>query len=127
MSRRQPNQRGEYTRKVEARVTEDDYRKIKQAALDANMSIAAWIVKRASTDPKVLKSVDIDGLGQAITQLRIQQRTLAGMATNLNQLARWANANEAFPPTAAQFIKVIETHRKRCAEAVGALRELLPR
>ena len=127
MSRRQPNQRGEYTRKVEARVTEDDYRKIKQAALDANMSIAAWIVKRASTDPKVLKSVDIDGLGQAITQLRIQQRTLAGMATNLNQLAHWANANEAFPPTAAQFIKVIETHRQRCAEAVGALRELLPR
>ena len=127
MSRRQPNQRGEYTRKVEARVTEDDYRKIKQAALDANMSIAAWIVKRASTDPKVLKSVDIDGLGQAITQLRIQQRTLAGMATNLNQLAHWANANEAFPPTAAQFIKVIETQRQRCAEAVDALRELLPR
>lgn len=127
MSRRQPNARGSYTRIVKAKVTESDYEKITSAAQQAGMSIAAWIVYRCAKSPQALKSVDIDGLGQAITQLRIQQRTLAGMATNLNQLARWANANEAFPPTAAQFIKVIETHRQRCAEAVDALRELLPR
>lgn len=126
MSRRQPNARGEYTRKVEARVSERDYRKIKQAALDANMSIAAWIVKRAATDPKVLKTIDVEGLADAVTQLRIQQRTLAGMANNLNQLAHWANANEAFPATAIQFTNVIDTQRKRCAEVVEALRELLP-
>ena len=126
MSRRQPNQRGEYTRKVEARVSEGDYLKIKQAAADANMSIAAWIVKRTATDPKVLKTIDVEGLADAITQLRIQQRTLAGMANNLNQLAHWANANEAFPATAIQFTNVIDTQRKRCAEVVEALRELLP-
>lgn len=126
MSRRQPNQRGEYTRKVEARVSEGDYLKIKQAAGDANMSIAAWIVKRASTDPNTLQTIDVEGLSDAVTQLRIQQRTLAGMANNLNQLAHWANANEDFPATAIQFTHVIDTQRERCAEVVEALRELLP-
>lgn len=126
MSRRQPNQRGEYTRKVEARVSEGDYLKIKQAAGDANMSIAAWIVRRAATDPNALKTIDVEGLADAVTQLRIQQRTLAGMANNLNQLAHWANANEDFPATAIQFANVIDTQRQRCAEVVEALRELLP-
>lgn len=126
MSRRQPNQRGEYTRKVEARVSEADYLKIKQAAGDANMSIAAWIVRRCSVDPQALKPVDVEGLADAVTQLRIQQRTLAGMANNLNQLAHWANANENFPATAIQFTQVIDTQRQRCAEVVQALRELLP-
>lgn len=126
MSRRQPNARGDYTRKVEARVSESDYRKIKQAAQDAEMSIAAWIVYRCAKSPKALQSVDIDGLGQAITQLRIQQRTLAGMANNLNQLAHWANANKNLPPTADQFTQVIEAQRGRCAEVVEKLKELLP-
>lgn len=126
MSRRQPNQRGEYTRKVEARVSEGDYLKIKQAAGDANMSIAAWIVKRAATDPNALKTIDVEGLAEAVTQLRIQQRTLAGMANNLNQLAHWANANENFPATATQFTQVIDTQRARCAEVVEKIRELLP-
>lgn len=126
MSRRQPNQRGEYTRKVEARVSEGDYLKIKQAAGDANMSIAAWIVRRCSVDPQALKPVDVEGLADAVTQLRIQQRTLAGMANNLNQLAHWANANEDFPATATQFTQVIDTQRERCAEVVEKIRELLP-
>ena len=126
MSRRQPNQRGEYTRKVEARVSEGDYLKIKQAAGDANMSIAAWIVKRASTNPNALKTIDVEGLADAVTQLRIQQRTLAGMANNLNQLAHWANANEDFPATAIQFTHVIDTQRERCAEVVEKIQELLP-
>lgn len=126
MSRRQPNQRGEYTRKVEARVSEGDYLKIKQAAGDANMSIAAWIVRRCSVDPQALKPVDVEGLADAVTQLRIQQRTLAGMANNLNQLAHWANANEDFPATATQFTQVIDTQRQRCAEVVEKIRELLP-
>ena len=126
MSRRQPNARGSYTRVVKAKVTESDYEKITSAARRAGMSIAAWIVKRAATDPEVLKTIDVEGLAQAETQLRIQQRTLAGMATNLNQLAHWANANENFPATAIQFTQVIDKQRHRCAEVVEALRELLP-
>ena len=126
MSRRQPNARGSYTRVVKAKVTESDYEKITSAASRAGMSIAAWIVKRAATDAKVLQTIDVEGLADAITQLRIQQRTLAGMATNLNQLAHWANANENFPTTAIQFTQVIDTQRQRCAEVVDALRELLP-
>ena len=126
MSRRQPNARGSYTRVVKAKVTESDYEKITSAASRAGMSIAAWIVKRAATDPKVLQTIDVEGLADAITQLRIQQRTLAGMANNLNQLAHWANANENFPATAIQFTQVIDTQRQRCAEVVEALRELLP-
>lgn len=126
MSRRQPNARGSYTRIVKAKVTESDYEKIASAAQRAGMSIAAWIVKRTATDPKVLKTIDVEGLADAVTQLRIQQRTLAGMANNLNQLAHWANANGAFPATAIQFTQVIDKQRQRCAEVVEALRELLP-
>ena len=126
MSRRQPNARGSYTRVVKAKVTESDYEKISSAAQQAGMSIAAWIVKRTATDPNALKTIDVEGLSDAVTQLRIQQRTLAGMANNLNQLAHWANANENFPATAIQFTQVIDTQRQRCAEVVEALRELLP-
>ena len=126
MSRRQPNARGSYTRVVKAKVTESDYEKISSAAQQAGMSIAAWIVKRASTDPNALKTIDVEGLSDAVTQLRIQQRTLAGMANNLNQLAHWANANENFPATAIQFTQVIDTQRQRCAEVVKKIRELLP-
>lgn len=126
MSRRQPNARGSYTRVVKAKVTESDYEKITSAAQQAGMSIAAWIVKRAATDPEVLKTIDVEGLAEAVTQLRIQQRTLAGMANNLNQLAHWANANENFPATATQFTQVIDTQRARCAEVVEKIRELLP-
>ena len=90
------------------------------------MSIAAWIVRRAATNPNALKTIDVEGLADAVTQLRIQQRTLAGMANNLNQLAHWANANENFPATAIQFTQVIDKQRQRCAEVVAALRELLP-
>ena len=126
MSRRQPNARGSYTRVVKAKVTESDYEKISSAAQQAGMSIAAWIVKRTATDPNALKTIDVEGLADAVTQLRIQQRTLAGMANNLNQLAHWANANEDFPATAIQFTHVIDTQRERCAEVVEKIRELLP-
>lgn len=126
MSRRQPNARGSYTRTVKAKVTQSDYEKITSAAQQAGISIAAWIVRRAATDPNALKTIDIEGLADAVTQLRIQQRTLAGMANNLNQLAHWANANENFPATATQFTQVIDTQRQRCAEVVEKIRELLP-
>lgn len=126
MSRRQPNARGSYTRVVKAKVTESDYEKITSAAQQAGMSIAAWIVRRAATNPNALKTIDVEGLADAVTQLRIQQRTLAGMANNLNQLAHWANANEDFPATAIQFTQVIDTQRARCAEVVEKIRELLP-
>lgn len=126
MSRRQPNARGSYTRVVKAKVTESDYETITSAASRAGMSIAAWIVRRAATNPNALKTIDVEGLADAITQLRIQQRTLAGMANNLNQLAHWANANEDFPATAIQFTQVIDTQRERCAEVVEKIRELLP-
>lgn len=126
MSRRQPNARGSYTRVVKAKVTESDYEKITSAAQQAGMSIAAWIVRRCSVDPQALEPVDVEGLADAVTQLRIQQRTLAGMANNLNQLAHWANANEDFPATATQFTHVIDTQRARCSEVVEKIRELLP-
>lgn len=126
MSRRQPNARGSYTRTVKANVTQSDYEKITSAAQQAGMSIAAWIVRRAATNPNALKTIDVEGLADAVTQLRIQQRTLAGMANNLNQLAHWANANEDFPATATQFTQVIDTQRERCAEVVEKIRELLP-
>ncbi|ETI81847.1 MAG: hypothetical protein Q618_VCMC00003G0149 [Varibaculum cambriense DORA_20] len=126
MNRRQPNARGSYTRTVKAKVTQSDYEKITSAAQQAGMSIAAWIVRRAATNPNALKTIDVEGLADAVTQLRIQQRTLAGMANNLNQLAHWANANENFPATAIQFTQVIDTQRQRCAEVVKKIRELLP-
>ena len=58
---------------------------------------------------------------ELVRQLLAARRDLAGLATNVNQLARWANTVERFPRDAAERVSRIDEAIARLERAVAGL------
>jgi len=76
--------------------------------------------------PRLLVESTLAGGGQTYTQQRDQlaalfafQRKLSGIATNVNQLARWANTNSEFPEQAAETTKAVYELCWRLERVIG--------
>jgi hypothetical protein len=82
------------------KVTVEQEARLQQAAAAQSITVARLMVESA-----------LAGNGWTPTQRRALvrellglRRTIAGIGTNLNQLARWANASERFPRQAEDLI-----------------------
>jgi hypothetical protein len=76
--------------------------------------------------PRLLVESTLAGGGQTYTQQRDQlaalfafQRKLSGIATNVNQLAKWANTNGQFPEQATETTKAVYELCWRLERVIG--------
>jgi hypothetical protein len=103
-----------------------------QVRVDVKLSAeeAAMLKLRAAKQkvslPRLLVESTLAGGGQTYTQQRDQlaalfafQRTLSGIATNVNQLAKWANTNSQLPEQAAETTKAVYELCWRLERVIG--------
>ena len=77
------------SKRLQIRCTADEYHRIQQAANAAQMSISEYVLTLAMKGRIIIKTPPVNDNSFSIdTDMR---RTLRGMATNLNQLAKRAN------------------------------------
>lgn len=103
-----------------------------QVRVDVKLSAeeAAMLKLRAAKQkvslPRLLVESTLASGGQTYTQQRDQlaalfafQRTLSGIATNVNQLAKWANTNSQFPEQATETTKAVYELCWRLERVIG--------
>src|SRR5512144_960559 len=86
------------------KVTGEQEARLQGLAAEQGVSVSRLLVEAATAG---------DGWTPAqrralVRELLAARRDLAGLATNVNQLARWANTVEQFPPEAAQRLPAID-------------------
>ena len=84
--REKPNRKE--PRQISFRVSESEYLKLQQSAETLNMSVPAFVKKKAQGARLVAPKPDLESR-QAIV------RDLSGVANNINQIAKYCNANQA--------------------------------
>src|SRR5699024_5695150 len=95
--REKPNRKE--PRQISFRVSEAEYSKLQQSAETLNMSVPAFVKKKAQGAKLVKPKFDSES-GRAIV------RNLSGVANNINQLARQANTtNDVVTREALEEIK----------------------
>ena len=116
--RRQQRVPGGRHKSVHVRATDAEYLVLQQCASQLGLTVPAYLLEvglssagfsRALTDEEL--AIEIRAVSTELLPLR---RDLYGMATNLNQLAKWANMEHAFP---------VDAHRA-CLEIGAAVAKL---
>ncbi|WP_261721491.1 MobC family plasmid mobilization relaxosome protein [Weissella cibaria] len=101
LSDKQPNRKD--SRQINFRVSEQDYLKLSQSAKTLNMSVPAFVKKKAQGARIVAPKIGAEE-AQALT------RQLAKIGGNLNQLAKNANQGGNVPAQALQELKSEVAH-----------------
>ena len=108
--RRKPGGR---ERRTNLRMTEDEQDKLTKLAAEAGVSIPRFLIESAlggGVKPSQRRIM--------VTELLAAKNQVAGAANNLNQLARWANTNEAYPPGADRAAEALADALERLSVAV---------
>ena len=108
--RRKPGGR---ERRNNLRMTEDEHDKLTELAAEAGVSIPRFLIESAlggGVKPSQRRIM--------VTELLAAKNQVAGAANNLNQLARWANTNEAYPPGADRAAEALADALERLSVAV---------
>lgn len=106
-------------RRIEVRASVDEHAQLVALARSAGVSVPRLLVE---------STLHADGLTPSEKRARFAtfmavRRTLAGAATNLNQLARWANTEHQWPTEVGAHAEAVA----RAAQAVQAALEDLDR
>jgi hypothetical protein len=114
---RRTRMQGGRSRAVLVRVSEDEHQRLRAMAGGAGVSVPRLLIEAA---------LGADGPTPAerraqFAALLAARRQLAGAATNLNQLARWANTEGRWPPGAEPAAAAVERATARLEAALEAL------
>lgn len=112
--RRQPGGRGQV---IYLRCTEAEYLAVARKAAEAGVSPQRFLLETA-LDPRRIGVAERRGL---VASFLAARRTLAGLATNVNQLAKVANATGEVSPTTPFLLARIEAAEAALTEAVEAV------
>jgi hypothetical protein len=115
-AKRQPRDPQGRRQAVHVRVTEDEWARIKARADAAGISPPRLLVELALLGP-----AGASERNAAKTALLGVRRQIIGVATNINQLARWANAREQLPPGLASSLAAVERMEAQLGEVLQAL------
>jgi hypothetical protein len=103
--------------RIYVRVTEDERARIEARAAASGVTAPRLLVELALLGPA--GATERHAINTAMLGVR---RQIVGMATNINQLAKWANAREQLPPSldsALASIGRMEAHVAAVLEALG--------
>lgn len=106
---RQENNPGVYTREVKLRLAPRQYDQLQTNARNNLMSIPLYVVNTCCKPEKEAPHVNTEMITYQ-SEVRILIRNIQGIATNLNQLARWSNTYHAYNPNTKKTIKRLKAH-----------------
>ena len=104
------------TRDFHVRASEEEYAKIKARAEAAGVSIPRLLIELAVLGPAGAPERNVT----KATMLGVR-RQIIGMATNLNQLAKWANARKQLPPGLEASLAAVQRMEAQVAALVRDL------
>ena len=108
---------GGRTRQVIVRITSDEHASLQQRAADAGVSVQRYLVEAG------LSGACGDGAARrrAERELIATRGVLRAAGNNLNQLAKWANANHALPCQLEPILAKVVTATLAVSERVEQL------
>lgn len=111
--RRKPGGR---SKRIDVKVSIDEHEQLAAKAAEAEVSVPRFLVESAlggGVKPSQRRVM--------VTQFFAARRQVTGAVNNLNQLARWANTNEAYPPGADRAAEALADALEQLAESLDRL------
>lgn len=110
---------GGRSKRVVVRLTEEEHSVLVERAAAAGVSVPRFLIE-CGLDPTGVSPAERRAKFATFMAVR---RTLAGAATNLNQLARWANTEHQWPVGAAPAADAVAVAAARLEVAIGELEQ----
>ena len=86
------------------RMRQSDYDRLLYNARRTGVSMSEYLVR--GLQPPV-EQLDPETIREILRELKHTNRQIVGEATNINQIAHWANAHESFPAEASELARQI--------------------
>lgn len=82
-------------RRLNLRLPDDEHQQLEAMATEAGVSVSRLVIEKALGE-----GVNPARRRALVASFLAARRQVVGASTNLNQLAKWSNTNEAYPPGA---------------------------
>ncbi|MGV4376478.1 MobC family plasmid mobilization relaxosome protein [Trueperella pyogenes] len=104
------------------KMRQSDYDRLFYNAKRTGVSMSEYLVR--GLQPPV-EQLDPETIREILRELKHTNRQIVGEATNVNQIAHWANANESFPAEAEELARQIRVQMKEINAVRRKLAKLL--
>ncbi|MEW6894546.1 MobC family plasmid mobilization relaxosome protein [Trueperella pyogenes] len=104
------------------KMRQSDYDRLFYNAKRTGVSMSEYLVR--GLQPPV-EQLDPETIREILRELKHMNRQIVGEATNVNQIAHWANANESFPAEAEELAHQIRVQMKEINAVRRKLAKLL--
>jgi hypothetical protein len=116
-------------KRVTVRFSTSEYQVVKAGAVASNISVAAYVALRAQ-EP-IRQAQGRDGVSEVqlratVAEMYALKRILRGATTNLNQLARVANATQEDQPEAVHHARLISERMARLDSVIEMFERWAP-
>lgn len=109
-------------RSFHLRITQSDYDRLLYNARLKGVSMSEYLVR--GLQPPV-DQLDPETIRELLRELKHTNRQIVGEATNINQIAHWANSTESFPDEARELARQIRAQMKEINAVRRKLAKLL--
>lgn len=104
------------------RMRQSDYDRLLFNARRSGVSMSEYLVR--GLKPPV-EQLDPETIRELLRELKNTNRQIVGEATNINQIAHWANGNKSFPTDAHELARQIRVQMKKINQVRMKLAGLL--
>ncbi|WP_406710525.1 MobC family plasmid mobilization relaxosome protein [Trueperella pyogenes] len=104
------------------KMRQSDYDRLFYNAKRTGVSMSEYLVR--GLQPPV-EQLDPETIREILRELKHMNRQIVGEATNVNQIAHWANSTESFPAEAAELARQIRVQMKEINAVRRKLAKLL--
>ena len=114
---------GDSRRLFSLRLKASEYERLRFLARSKGVSMARYLTAQGLTPP--VEQVNPEQLRELLGLLRVLCRQVQGEATNINQIAHWANASRRFPAEAEQVVRELRRQVDALCEVRAKVSDLL--
>ena len=105
------------------RLTRSEYARLRFQARATGVTMSRYLVAQGLREP--VEQVNPEQLREVLGMLRALCRQIQGEATNINQIAHWANTHRRFPDEAAAIAADLHRQVGQICELRARIGELL--
>lgn len=105
------------------RLTRSEYARLRFQARAKGVTMSRYLVAQGLREP--VEQINPEQLREVLGMLRVLCRQIQGEATNINQIAHWANTHRRFPDEAAAIAADLHRQVDQICELRARIGELL--
>jgi len=110
-------------RRFSVQLRESEYNRLRYQARTKGVSMGRYLITHGLQPP--VEQVHPEELRELLKELRLLCRQVQGEATNINQIAHWANSQQSFPGEAERVARDLRTQVNEICDLRLRLSELL--